>query len=195
MTNGMATGFAAIAASIVSFSIGAQTIPADCSAATIPSTAAKGSIAGADFVPQSVELQQTGEIRMKGAYDQYRLAFQGIDKPFPPLEASVTVAVPRGQRPDGRVYRMLPTEEGQKQPSVEPGLPEVQGWVISRREPKHRYSHVDYVGSLRLEYGQRKGNLITGKMYLCVHRGQTSPLGTPTVIPSYVAGSFTASIK
>ncbi len=175
----------------------AETLPADCSKAAIPSTPVKAAIAGKSFEPKSIKLRRSGGMTSGDAqYDSYELSFRSADDIFAPLEASITVIVRKGQAIDGRVFRRLPTKETGTQPTAAPGLPENQGWSVKQREPAVGVSHVTHVGSLRLEFGKRQGKTIAGKVYLCVPAGQTTLFDkTPTASPSYAVGAFTAQLE
>src|SRR6185437_2250800 len=112
---------------------------------------------------------QTGE----KAFDQY--AFTAQDKGMlATSEVEFSVLVPKGQRPDGKTFRKLPAAETGKQPAAEPGLPEVQSWKVKVNARKLDVSSVSFIGSLRVEFGQRRGDMLPGKVYLCVPGGQTS---------------------
>lgn len=83
-----------------------------------------------------------------------------------------------------------------KQPSPTSGLPEVQGWSFKNRPAQTDLSHVSFIGSLRLEFGQRQGNSISGKIYLCVAKGQTTMFDkTPSKEDSFAIGTFQARIE
>jgi len=106
--------------------------------------------------------------------------------------------VPKGQSVDGRVFRRLPDESISRQPmaSKSSGLPEVQGWSFANRKAGTRGSHVKYVASLRLEFGQPAGDKLGGTIYLCVPKGQKSTFDkTPTAADSYAIGAFEATRK
>ena len=48
---------------------------------------------------------------------------------------------------------------------------------------------------MRLEFGKRQGNTISGTIYLCVAKGQTSMFEkTPTKEDSYAVGTFQARV-
>ncbi len=175
----------------------AQTLPADCSSAPAPSQPIEISIGGAKFAPKSVRLTAAGEMGMGNEkFDTYRLSFRNEDDVFAPLEATVTVIVRKGQPLDGRTFRKLPTKSIDQQPSATSGLPEVQGWSMKNKSAKTDQSHVSYVGSLRLEFGQRQGGSIGGKIYLCVPKGQTTIFDTtPSKDDGFAIGTFQARIE
>jgi hypothetical protein len=55
---------------------------------------------------------------------------------------------------------------------------------------------VSYLASLRLEFGQRQGNVVPGKIYLCVPKGQTTMFdSSPSKADSSVIGTFQAQIE
>ena len=175
----------------------AQTLPPDCSAAAVPAQPVAASIAGTQFAPKSFKLVSAGGMSMGDQqFDTYRLSLRSEDSLFAPLEAQVTVLLRKGQRIDGKVFRKLPTKSTDKQPSPVSGLPEVQGWSLKNGPAKTDFSHVSYVASLRLEFGQRQGNTIAGKIYLCVPKGQTTMFDkTPSKEDSFAVGAFQAQIE
>lgn len=175
----------------------AQALPADCSAATVPAQPVAISIAGARFTPKSVKLVSAGGMATGDEkFDTYRLSFRNEDDLFAPMEAQVTVLLKQGQRVDGKTFRKLPTKDTGKQPSPTSGLPEVQGWSLKNKTANTDFSHVSYIASLRLEFGQRQGKTISGKIYLCVPKGQTTMFDkTPSKEDSVAAGTFQAQIE
>lgn len=189
-----------IAAVLLAISPGAgiaQKLPADCSTAAAPKQPLEISVRGTKFTPKSVKLRSAGGVTYGDEqFDTYRLSMRSEDELSPPLESEVTILVRKGQRIDGRVFRKLPTKETGKQPAPTKGLPEVQGWSFKNRPARTDSSHVEHVGSLRLEFGQRQGASINGNIYLCVAKGQTTIFdSTPTKEDSYAVGTFQARIE
>jgi hypothetical protein len=174
-----------------------QALPADCSAATVPAQPLAVSIGGNKFTPKLVKLRNAGGMTYGDeAFDTYRLELKSEDDFSPPLEGDVTVLVRKGQRLDGKVFRKLPVKDTDKQPAPTKGLPEIQGWSLKDRPARNDLSHVSYIGSLRLEFGQRKGNTIGGKIYLCVAKGQKTIFDpTPSKEDSSAIGTFEATIE
>lgn len=174
-----------------------QTLPADCSAAAVPAQPVAVSIGGTKFTPKAIKLRDAGGMTYGDqAFDTYRLSLRSEDDLSPPLEAEVTVLLRKGQRVDGKVFRQLPVKDIDKQPSPTSGLPEVQGWALKNRPARTDLSHASYIGSLRLEFGQRKGNSISGKIYLCVAKGQTTMFDkTPSKEDGFAIGTFQATIE
>lgn len=174
-----------------------QTLPADCSKATVPAKPVEISILGTKFTPKSVKLRDAGGMTYgDDSFDSYYLTFRNDDDIFAPLEAEFAVIVRKGQRLDGKVFRKLPTKDTDKQPSPTSGLPEVQGWSVKNRDAKTDQSHVSSIASLRIEFGQRQGDKIPGKVYLCVPKGQTTMFDkTPSPADSYAIGTFQATIQ
>lgn len=175
----------------------AQTMPADCSAAAVPAQPVSVSIAGAAFAPKSIKLRKGGGITSgSDQFDGYTLSLRSEDDLSPPLEAEVKVILRKGQPIDGKVFRRLATKESDKQPSAMRGLPEVQAWSFRNRPAGVSVSFVEYVGSVRLEFGRRQGKTIGGKIYLCVPPGQTSIFNKTPTKESYLAvGIFQARIE
>jgi len=177
----------------------AQTLPADCSAATAPTQPVAISVGGVKFTPRSIKLRSAGGVKTGDEeFDTYQLSLRSEDDLSPPLEADVTVMVLKGQRIDGRVFRRLPTKDRDRQPSASQRQHEleVQGWSFKNRPAKTDFSHAEHIGSLRLEFGQRKGAVISGSIYLCVAKGQTTMFNkTPTKEESYAVGTFQARVE
>lgn len=175
----------------------AQALPADCSAVPVPAQPVALSIGGAKFAPKSIKLVSAGEMGLGDEkFDSYRLSLRNEDDLFAPMEATVTVIVRKGQRIDGKTFRKLPTKSTEKQPGPTSGLPEVQGWSMKNKDARTDLSHVSYLGSLRLEFGQRQGNAIGGKIYLCVPKGQTTMFEkTPSRDDGFAIGTFQARIE
>jgi predicted RNase H-like HicB family nuclease/predicted RNA binding protein YcfA (HicA-like mRNA interferase family) len=61
----------------------------------------------------------------------------------------------------------VPTDDTESQPGPEPGLPEVQGWSIDNDEAGIDASHVFEIASERVEFGERRGNVLPGRIRLC----------------------------
>ena len=175
----------------------AADLPADCSATKPPAQPVEASIGGATYTPDFVKLVRAGTMKSGNeAFDSWRLTLRNKDSVFAPLSMDVTVIVPNGQSVDGKVFRRLPTKTISKQPSASSGLPEVQGWSFADRKAATRGSHVKYVASLRLEFGQREGKTIGGTINLCVPKGQKSTFDkAPTTEDSYAIGAFEAMLK
>lgn len=184
-------------ATLLPVSAFAQGLPADCSGATVPAKPLEVSIAGARFAPKSVKLVAAGGVKIDNdQFDTYRLSLRNEDDLFAPQEAEVTVLLRKGQRVDGKTFRKLPTKSTDKQPGPTSGLPEVQGWSMKNKTAKTDLTSVSYIGSLRLEFGQRQGNSISGKIYLCVAKGQTTMFDkTPSKDDSSAIGTFQATIE
>ncbi len=187
----------AVLAAASPFAALAQVLPADCSAAAVPAQAVEISIGGAKFAPKSIKLVSAGVMSLGDEkFDSYRLSLRNEDDLFAPMEATVTVIVRQGQRIDGKTFRKLPTKSIDKQPSATSGLPEVQGWSLKNKDAKTDLSHVSHLGSLRLEFGQRQGSSIGGKIYLCVPKGQTTMFDkTPSKDDGFAIGTFQARIE
>lgn len=176
----------------------AQQLPADCSKATPPKQPLEVSVLGTKFTPKSVRLRRGNDIKSGDeAFDGYRLTISSdVDDFSPPLEADVAVLVKQGQRVDGKVFRKLAVKGIDKQPKAMDGLPEVQGWSMKNRPAKVSFSHVEYLASMRLEFGKREGDTIAGTITLCVAKGQTSMFEkNPTKEDSYAVGTFQARIE
>ena len=179
----------------------AQKLPADCSKAAAPKQPLEVSVIGVKFTPKSVRLRTgndvtQGEGKSAQEFDGYRLSISSdVDDFSPPLETDISMLVKKGQSLEGKVFRQLAIKDIGKQPLVTAGLPEVQGWSMKNRPTGVSISHVEYLASMRLEFGKREGNTISGTIYLCVPKGQKSVFEkSPKKEDSYAVGTFQASI-
>ena len=176
----------------------AQKLPADCSKAAAPKQPLEVSVGGVKFTPKSITLRDEGGMKVgDDEFDSYRLYLRSEDDFSPPLEAGVTFIVRKGARIEGKVFRKLPIKDSSKQPMVaKSDEVEVQGWQFRNRPAKTGSSHAELIGSLRLELGQRQGTTISGNIYLCVAKGQTTIFNrTPTPEDSYAVGTFQARVE
>ncbi|MCE9656941.1 MAG: hypothetical protein K8R60_00150 [Burkholderiales bacterium] len=177
---------------------GAQALPDDCSSAAAPKQPVEASILGTKFTPKAVNLRSTGYVKTESEqFDSYRLELMSEDGISAPLEVGVTFIVPKGAKIEGKVFRRLATKDRSRQPMASKAGSEieVQGWSFKNRPAKADSDHTGHLASLRLEFGQRKGDTIPGNIYLCVARGQTTMFDkTPTKEESYAVGAFVAKI-
>ncbi len=184
-----------LSALAVCFGAGAQQ-PKDCSAGPVPDKPLELSVASESLpVPQIVVLRRISTMTGEKAFDQYAVTVQDKDM-FATTEIEFSVLVPKGQRVDGKTFRRLPGSETAKQPAAEDGLPEVQSWKVKMNARKLDASHVSFIASLRVEFGQRKGDMVPGKVYLCVPGGQTSRMfGDKLPDPITLVGRFEAKAQ
>ena len=170
--------------------------PADCSAGPIPDQALELTI-GSEKIPSLawVSVRKISEMRLDDdVYEQYELTAQDKEM-FANFEAGFSVIVPKGERPDGKTFRRLPTSKTDAQPGPE-GLPEVQSWTVKHKARDLRASHVGFIASLPAEFGQRRGDVLPGRAYLCVPGGQTERMfGTKLPDPITFVGRFEARVR
>ena len=179
---------------------GAQKLPDDCSSAAAPKQPVEASILGTKFTPKAVTWRSMGRVKTESEeYDSYRLSLMSEEGGVSaPLEVGVTVIVPKGAKIEGKVFRRLATKDRARQPmaSKSGSEVEVQGWSFKNRPANADSDHTGHLASLRLELGQRKGDTISGNIYLCVARGQTTMFDkTPTKEESYAVGAFQARVE
>jgi hypothetical protein len=157
--------------------------PADCSVGAIADTPVSGSVAGKPFVPKEITVHITKDgMEANGAkFDKYELSIlsDGIFN-----AASLNMLVPLNKKPDGRVFRVLPTRSIGGQPAATQGIPEVQGWDLALETAGVDTSFTQEIASIRVEWGVRKGDTIPGKIHFCVPGQQAE-----------IAGSFTATFR
>ena len=157
-------------------------MPADCSKAPIPDGAVHGTVNGKPFVPQqaTIDVTKDGMVINDVHLDRYVLSIQ-TDGIF--NELTVNMMVPGGQKPDGRTFRVLPTDDIGKQPAAAEGTPEVQGWDLEQENADVKTSFTQDTASIRVELGTRKGNILPGKIHMCV-----------AGVSAEIVGSFSATM-
>ncbi len=160
----------------------AADLPADCSQATIPDQPVKGQIAGKDFVPDSSTFSTINHPQISGAtYDSFDLYLRTNDQSGQGgIILVVNTIVPANAFPDGQTFMILPTKDASKQPTVGPGAAGIQGWSIEDDADGINVDDTTETASMRLQFGMRANNMLTGKIYFCA----------PGVKGSFVAGNF-----
>lgn len=163
-------------------STAAFAMPKDCSTAQVPDAPVGGTVNGSPFVPNAVTVHITknGMQIDEAKFDTYELAIQtgGIFN-----EMTVHALVRAGGKPDGHVYRVLPTNSIGAQPAAAPGTPEIQGWDLELEDAGVDTSFTRDIASLRLEFLPRGGESLPGRIYFCV----------PSV-KAEIKGTFTARV-
>ena len=154
--------------------------PADCSKAAIPDTPVKGTVGGQPFTVSRADVQIGGGFAVNETkFDSYDLTLE-MDGIFNALTARAIVR--QGTRADGRTFRVLPVESVGDQPAAIEGVPEVQSWEIQVGDVDDSFTHS--TASMRLEFGQRKDNVLPGRIMLCVPQDNV-----------VIAGHFEATIR
>jgi len=173
------TLFAAAAIGLMPASAPAFAAPKDCSSAQIPDTPVKGTVNGKPFVPNAVKVHITRNGMQINAtkFDTYGLSIQ-TDGIFNAMTAQILVRA--GGRPDGHVYRVLPTESIGAQPAATPGTPEIQGWDLELEAAGVDTSFTQDIASMRLEFAPRKADALPGRIYFCVPGAAAEIMGTFT---------------
>lgn len=170
--------------------------PADCSTGPIPDRPLEITV-GAEKLPTPplVRMRKISEITSGDrTFDQYDVTVADKDI-FANTEASFSVIVPKGQQPDGKTFRRLLTSETSRQPSPQPGLPEVQSWSVKDKARKLDANHVSFIASLRVEFGKRSGGVLSGRVYLCAPGGQKAKIFNDVLAdPVTVVGRFEARL-
>jgi hypothetical protein len=141
-----------------------------------------------------VRLARAAEIKEENGphIETYALEFKSEDDLLARVGARVTIAVRKGELPDGRTFRKLANVDIERQPSVSEGLPEVQGWSMEDRERGFRRSHVfSEQGSVTLVFGKRQGKSLPGSIKLVVPPGKDDKPGTKR---SFLEGDFVAVV-
>jgi hypothetical protein len=150
--------------------------PAGCSAQAIPDTPVKGTVGGKPFVVKSATVViGKGFAIDETKFDSYDLTLE-VDGIFNAL--TTRVIVKEGTRADGRAFRILDTEDIGAQPAAIPGTPEVQSWDLQLESAGVDTSFTQEAASMRLEYGQRKGAMLPGKIVFCAAGQKAAISGT-----------------
>jgi hypothetical protein len=164
----------------------AADLPADCSQATIPAQPAKGKIANKDFTPDTATLSTINHPVIGGAtYDSYDLYLRGKDQAGEGMLLVINTIVPENALPDSKSFIFLPTNDASKQPTVGPGAAAIQGWTLEDDATGLNSDASTEIASLRLEYGTRTNDTLTGHIYFCA----------PGVKGSFVAGTFSIDVS
>ncbi|HXC56840.1 MAG TPA: hypothetical protein VNU97_16190 [Rhizomicrobium sp.] len=167
-------GIAAAALAVLLATPALAAAPADCSKAAIPDAPVQGTVDGAPFVLKQAGVSIGGGFAADGvAFDSYDLTLEH-DGIFNALTARVIVK--QGTRADGRSFRVLPVDSVGAQPAAIAGVPEVQAWEIQLGDTDASFTHS--TASMRIEFGQRKGNVLPGRIILCVPENNVTIAGT-----------------
>ena len=155
---------------------GANASAADCSNGPIAATPVKGVVVGHPFTPTYNTIDTTpGQNTLNDVkLDEYNLAFASDDQS---TQIKMVLAVRAGTRLDGKTFRMTGGGDS-NQPSVAPGIPEIQGWDLSAGAVSSNF--VDEPATLRVELGTRLGKTISGKIHFCAVKSKTDISGTFT---------------
>jgi hypothetical protein len=161
--------------------------PPDCSAGPIPDRPLELSF-GADKIAAlpAIKVTKIGSELSGGkpVSDQYQVSVEDKDM-FSDVEATFTVKVPAGQRVDGKTFRTQSAGD----------LKQIL-WGVKRKQPSLSASFVGFVASARVEFGKRKGDVLPGRVYLCVPGGQTEKMfGTKLPDPITLVGHFEAKVR
>jgi len=132
-------------------------------------------------VPKEATLAIGGGMAVNDvAFDAYDLTLMS-DGIFNALSARVLVR--KGQKADGRTFRMVASDDMDKQPMAAAGTPEVQSWDLQLEAANVDTGFTQETASLRLEFGARKAGVLPGKIFFCTLDPATQ-----------ISGSFNAKI-
>ncbi len=166
--------------------LSAADLPADCSQATIPDQALQGQLAGKDFKPDSVTFSTINHPQINGGlYDSFDMYLRGKDSTGQGMMLEISTIVPANALPDGQTFIFLPTKDAAKQPTVGPGAAGIQGWQIEDDASGLNVDDTTELASMRIQFGMRANDTLTGKMYFCA----------PGVKGSYAMGSFKIDVS
>lgn len=159
---------AALLAPSADCALAAKAAPApDCSKLPVPDVPVKGVVNGQPFVPNEISIHMTplGMVINEDKFDRYDLSIES-DGIF--NAASVDFLVRAGTRPDGKTFRVFPTDSISAQPAAASGTPEVQGWDLELESANVDTSFTQEIASIRVEFGKQTGDMMPGKIYFCV---------------------------
>ena len=170
---------------------GAQGWMADCSKAAIPNKPAAGMIHGAKFVVEKVELSG-GSSSVGGSkmdHGTYFLKLRQGKEFFADREFTIFIATKLGDKLDGKSFTGRSGFAFDQPGAIKVGnvtYPPIQGVQMSWKPPKETLPKTDITSkyTLRLQFGQKQGNKLPGRIYLCMQDKEKS----------FVAGTFTAVI-
>ncbi len=162
------------------------------SLAAAANAALTGSLGGTPFKPTEIRMCKADEITSEAGVtvDLYRLDFWGMEGTAIRQIADITIAVPKGNLPDGRTFRSSENTETEKQPAAAKGVPEVQNWSLVDRNTG--FTNPDRPANIKLELGKRKDETISGKINLSLTPGPNDEEGMK---PSTLTGDFKADIR
>ncbi len=182
---------------------GAQTPLADCSQGPIPDQALQLTIGEMSTALPTATLRQGGGMSEgeEGSpdyqeFDGWDLRLTAADATTDGLFASVAVLVRSGETVEGRTFRKLAGKDTGEQPATAPGLPEIQGWEVRDEDRGFDVRGVGIEAALRVEFGQRKGDVLPGRIQLCVPKEQPDEFfGDAVTAPVHLVGTFEVRIK
>ncbi|HEY1630671.1 MAG TPA: hypothetical protein VGF56_05115 [Rhizomicrobium sp.] len=150
--------------------------PPGCSAKAIPGTPVTGTVGGKHFVVKQATVTIGKGFAVNDVkFDSYDLMLE-VDGIFNAL--TTRVIVKEGTRADGRSFRVVDSESIGDQPMAIAGTPEVQSWDLQLESAGVDTSFTQEAASMRLEYGQRKGNVLPGKIVFCAPGQKATIAGT-----------------
>ena len=172
---------------------------ADASKAVLPATPATGMIHGQPFTVKRASVRKSGGLNAGGLQmDHYTLVLGNSEDrfSFPEFETRLVLAVKKGAKLDGKTFRNVPVPADaplsvqlERQPGPYKGNPEMQSLTLTgpvNGEPESLDSfHPGASFTGRVEFGQPRGKVLPGKLYLCFNDKNKS----------YVAGSFNAETE
>lgn len=132
----------------------------------------------------------------KESFEVFAFSLRDAESIFPPHEVEVSVMVSKGEKLDGRTFRHLPVEDMKLQPtpvkSEGSWMPEIQSVEVSSEPDGIDYEH-GVLTAVRIEFGTRTGDVLPGKLRLCIAPGQTDSTFLPEPTRAIVVeGAFEA---
>ena len=161
--------------------------PSDCSASPVPDRPLEMSF-GSKKVPAMsfAAIYKIGTDLRDGkpVADQYELSVQDKDG-FAEIEVELAVTIPAGAQVDGRTFRTGPGRR-----------PQEVLWKVKRDKPSLSVGFVGFAATARVEFGKRRGDVLPGRVYLCIPGGQVEKsFGTKLPDPITLVGRFEAKIR
>jgi hypothetical protein len=132
----------------------------------------------------------------KESFEVFGISLRDAESIFPPHEVEISVMVVEGQPLDGKTFRRLPVDDMKLQPTPVKAegdwMPEIQSVEVASQPDDIDYEH-GVLASVRVEFGQRNGDVQPGKLRLCIAPGQTDATFLPEPTRAIVVeGAFEA---
>jgi hypothetical protein len=145
---------------------------------------------------RSQQKMSIGEEPDMESFEVFGISLRDAESIFPPHEVELSVMVVDGEKLDGKTFRRLPVDDMKLQPtpvkSEGSWMPEVQSLEVTSEPDGFEYSH-GVLASVRVEFGKQSGDVLPGKLRICIAPGQTDatflPEPTRTIL---VEGAFEA---
>jgi len=189
----------AIAAGLATSTARAESVPTDCSKDAAPEGALTLKIGdrAAPLTVARMRSQQEMSIDEE-SFEVFALSLRDAESISPPHEVAVSVMVKKGESLDGKTFRRLPVDDMKQQPTPVTGegmwMPEEQSIEVNAEAEGIEYEH-GVLSSVRIEFGKREGELVPGRIRLCIAAGRKDETFLPEPTQAVVVeGKFEARL-